>query len=98
MKIHRLIAAAALGFAIAAGSAHAQNEPRSLRDLLDLISRGQARDDREHQQRLEEFRRAQAQQYQLLGQARQRKAAEETRAEERETRRAEDELLIVGVR
>ncbi|MFO7287948.1 MAG: MotA/TolQ/ExbB proton channel family protein [Gammaproteobacteria bacterium] len=97
MKIHRLIAAAALGFAIAAGSAHAQNEPRSLRDLLDLISRGQARDDREHQQRLEEFRRAQAQQNQLLEQARQRKAAEERRSEELETRFEENELLIVEV-
>src|SRR5690606_4154921 len=97
MKIHRLMAAAALGFAIAAGPAQAQNEPGSLRELVELINRGQARDDQEHRRRVQEFQQAQAQQTQLLQQARQRKAAEENRSEELETQFEENELLIADV-
>jgi biopolymer transport protein ExbB len=97
MRIHRFIAAAALGFAIAAGPAQAQDQPSSMRDLLDVISRGQARDDREHQQRLQEFRQRAAEQQELLQQAQQRKAAEEQRSEELETTFEENELLIRDV-
>ena len=97
MKIHRFIAAAALGFAIAGGPAQAQDEPTSMQQLLELVNRGQASDDREHQQRLQEFRQRQAEQTQLLQQAQQRKAAEEARSEELETTFEENELLIRDV-
>ena len=38
MRIHRFIAAAALGFAIAAGPAQAQDQPSSMRDLIEFRS------------------------------------------------------------
>lgn len=100
MKIHRFIAAAALGFAIAGGTAQAQAQdgaPVTLEQLLQNIRQGQATDNREHQQRLEEFRRRQAEQQQLLQEAQRRKAAEEARSEELETTFEENELLIRDV-
>src|SRR5690606_32418859 len=97
LKIHHLIAAPALMYANAPGSAHVQNEPRRHLELLHLITRVQARDDGEDQQVLEVFLREKAQQNQLLEQARERKAAEERRSEELETRFEENELLIVEV-
>ena len=99
MKIHRFIAAAALGFAIAGvpAMAQAQTEPGSMQQLIDLIGRGQARDDSEHQQRLQEFRQRQNEQAQLVQQAQQNKAAEEARSEELENTFDSNELLIRDV-
>ena len=100
MKIHRFVAAAALAFAIAGGPSHAQAQdgaPMSLEQLLQNIARGQARDDREQQQRVEEFRRRQQEQQQLLQEAQRRKAAEEARSEELETTFEQNELLIRDV-
>lgn len=97
MKIHRLIAAATLAFAIVAGPAQAQSEPTNIGELVNLINRGQARDDREHQQRLQEFRQRQAEQTQLLQEAQNRKSAEENRSEELESTFEENERLIADV-
>jgi biopolymer transport protein ExbB len=97
MRIHRFIAAAALGVVIAGGAAFAQDAPTSMQQLIDLVSRGQAADDSAHRQRLQEFQNRQAEQTQLLEEAQQNKAAEEARSEELETSFEDNELLIQDV-
>jgi biopolymer transport protein ExbB len=97
MRIYRFIAAAALCATFAIGPAQAQDEIRSLDELLTLVERGQARDDREHQQRLQEFRQRQQEQTRLLQEAQTRKTNEENRSEMLETTFEENELLIADV-
>ena len=59
------------------GTAHAQDEAKSMSELLRLIEQGQARDNQEARQREAEFTQKRNQQQQLLNQAR----AERTRQE-----------------
>jgi biopolymer transport protein ExbB len=98
MKIHQLLAAAALGLVLSAGAGQAVAQQSaqldSLDQLLDRVRQGRARDDREHQARLEEFRRQQAEQTRLLEQARQRRASEEQRSDRLEEQ-FEDNLLLI---
>jgi biopolymer transport protein ExbB len=80
------------------GAANAQdNEAMSLSELLNRVEQGSARDNEAEQQRLQQFRQAQAQQQQLLQDATNRRAAEERRSEELETSFEENELLIADV-
>src|SRR5690606_41392865 len=97
MRIYRFIAAAALGATLAIAQAQAQENVASLDQLLELVRQGQARDNQEHRQRLEEFRQRQAEQTQLLQEAEARKAAEEERSEMLENQFEENELLIADV-
>jgi biopolymer transport protein ExbB len=95
MKKVFVIAAAATGFGI--GIAQAQTPATSLQELLQRVEQGTTQDTAEHQQRLQQFRQQQAQQQQLLTQARNDRAAEETRSEQLETQFDENELLIADV-
>jgi len=74
-RITLIIAAGLLSFGFA--TANAQDNARSMADLLKLIEQGQARDSQEARQREAEFAKQKNQQQQLLNQAR----AERTRQE-----------------
>ena len=74
-RITLIIAAGLLSFGFA--TANAQDNARSMADLLRLIEQGQARDSQEARQREAEFAKQKNQQQQLLNQAR----AERTRQE-----------------
>jgi len=74
-RITLIIAAGLLSFGYA--TANAQDNARSMADLLKLIEQGQARDSQEARQREAEFAKQKNQQQQLLNQAR----AERTRQE-----------------
>ncbi|HEX7080292.1 MAG TPA: MotA/TolQ/ExbB proton channel family protein [Gammaproteobacteria bacterium] len=97
MRCHRLLAAAALGAVIGAAPARAQTDATSLDELLDLVRQGQTRDDRQHQQRLEEFRQRQAERTELLREAQARKAEVQQRSEQLEATFEENERLIDDV-
>lgn len=94
MKKYLIVAAAAVGVGI--NLAQAQ-EAQTLEELLALVEQGTTQDNREHQQRLEEFRNNQAEQARLLQQARADQAAQETRSEQLETQFDENQLLIQDV-
>ena len=68
MKIQRFLSLGALAFIVAA-PAQAQDQLRSLDELLNLVEQGRARDNQEEAQRIAEFERAQANQQQLLNDA-----------------------------
>jgi biopolymer transport protein ExbB len=94
MKTYRRLAAATLVAAFALGPVQAQDTATTLDQLLQRVEQGRARDDREHQQRMQQFQQQQAQQQQLLQQARDRRAAEERRSDELAMRFESNELLI----
>ena len=96
MKIHRILSLAALA-SIIATPLHAQDQPRSLNELLELVEQGRARDNQEEAQRIAEFETNQANQNQLLNDAQTQKANEEARSQQLETTFEENELLIVDV-
>ena len=82
-KIVTIAAAGLLALGLGSGSAVAQ-EAASLDELLDMVKQGQAREARENEQRLAEFRRRQAEQQALLNQARNERASLEQRGEQLE--------------
>ena len=82
-KIVTIAASGLLAFGLGSGSAVAQ-EAASLDELLDMVKQGQAREARENEQRLAEFRRRQAEQQALLNQARNERASLEQRGEQLE--------------
>lgn len=89
-------AAIVLGSIFAMGQSQAQ-EAASLDELLQNVSRGSARDNAEHRQRLQDFRAREAEQDQLLRQARADRDAELARSERLENEFEENELLIADV-
>lgn len=95
MKKLFVIAAVAAGFGT--GIVQAQDQAQNLQQLLEMVRQGAVRDNAEHQQRLQDFRQQQAQQQQLLTNARNDRAAEEARSEQLETQFDENELLIADV-
>ena len=82
-KIVTIAASGLLAFGLGSGSAVAQ-QAASLDELLDMVKQGQAREARENEQRLAEFRRRQAEQQALLNQARNERASLEQRGEQLE--------------
>jgi len=74
---------------------HAQ--ARSLDELLRLVEQGRARDNTEEQQRERAFKADQAEQQRLLGEARNRRTAEEKRSETLENTFDANELTIAEV-
>jgi biopolymer transport protein ExbB len=96
MNKYQIVGAALLGSIIAIGQVAAQ-EPTNLTQLLELVRRGQAQDDSDHRQRLTEFNQRQAEQTQLLQQARTRKANEEARSAQLDMTFDENEILITQV-
>ncbi|HKL63884.1 MAG TPA: MotA/TolQ/ExbB proton channel family protein, partial [Woeseiaceae bacterium] len=82
-KIATIAATGLLAFGLGGGSATAQ-EAASLDELLDMVKQGQAREARENEQRLAEFRRRQSEQQALLNQARNERASLEQRGEQLE--------------
>jgi biopolymer transport protein ExbB len=83
---------------LGASLANAQNNPATtLDELLRNVEQGTTQDNADHQRRLEEFRRDQQQQAQLLTQARNNRTAEENRSEQLETQFDENQLLIQDV-
>jgi len=94
----RILPATMLAAFVAMGAAQAQDdEAMSLSELLNRVEQGSARDNQAEQQRLQQFRQAQAQQQQLLQDAMNRRTAEERRSETLETTFEENELLIADV-
>jgi len=96
MKIHRILSLAVLA-SIVTAPLQAQDQPRTLSELLDLVEQGSARDNQAEAQRIAEFEQNQANQNQLLNDALTQKANEEARSEQLETTFEENELLIVDV-
>jgi biopolymer transport protein ExbB len=93
-----LVIAAAATMGLGASLANAQNNPATtLDELLRNVEQGTTQDNADHQRRLEEFRRDQQQQAQLLTQARNNRTAEENRSEQLETQFDENQLLIQDV-
>ena len=86
-RITTIIAAGLLVFG--AGTAQAQDDARSMQQLLELIQQGQARDSQEARQREAEFARRKNEQQNLLNQAR----AERNR-QERESERLEQSINL----
>jgi biopolymer transport protein ExbB len=97
MKIFKFVPVVVLAMLGATGVAQAQDEARTLDQLLDFVSRGSARDTQAEEARLREFRQAQAQQQQTLQNAQNQRANEERRSETLETQFEENELLIADV-
>ena len=97
MKIFKFVPVVVLAMLGATGVAHAQDEARTLDQLLDFVSRGSARDTQAEEARLREFRQAQAQQQTMLQTAQNQRASEERRSETLETQFEENELLIADV-
>ena len=97
MKNSKIIGAALLGAILASGSALAQQEIDSLDDLLTAVERGQVQDNREHEQRLQEFRQQQTEQDRLLQEARQRLQQEEARSAQLDMMFDENEIMITQV-
>jgi len=95
MKIYKLITTAAL--VLVAAQVPAQQTASNLNELLDRVRAGSAADNREHQDRLNQFRQQAAEQDRLLAEARTRQANEEARSEQLETTFEENELLIQDV-
>jgi biopolymer transport protein ExbB len=98
MRLMNTLAAAAaaltltLGVALPGGEAQAQ--ARSLDELLNLVEQGRVRDSQEAQERIREFEAQQAEQQNLLQQARQRLQQEENRSAQLETASENNEREI----
>jgi biopolymer transport protein ExbB len=69
----------------------------TLNELLDMVKKGQTEDNREHQQRLNEFRQKAAEQDRLLKEAQDKRTAEEQRSEQLESQFEDNERLISDV-
>ena len=98
MRLKNKIGAALLAPFFIIGSVHAQdNNAGSLDELLNLVNRGVAQDNREHNERVRVFQQQQAEQTRLLQEARQEKADQEARSEQLENTFDENDLLIADV-
>ena len=93
----RLILITAAGL-MAFGTANAQDDAASMSELLDQISRGQARDSQEAQQREARFASARNEQQNLLNQARAERTRQERNSERLEQMFEDQQAQIVSAR
>ena len=97
MKRTILIMVAAL-MTLGMGTASAQDEAKSLGELLRLIEPGQARDNQEARQRDARFAQARNQQQQLLNQARAERSRQEAASQRLEQQFEENQQSIITAR
>ncbi len=95
-RITTIIAAGLLVFG--AGSAQAQDDARSMQQLLQLIQQGQARDSQEARQREAQFARQKSEQQNLLNQARAERNRQENESERLEQLFEDQQAQIVAAR
>jgi biopolymer transport protein ExbB len=95
-RITTIIAAGLLVFG--AGSVQAQDDARSMQQLLQLIQQGQARDSQEARQREAEFARQKSEQQNLLNQARAERNRQENESERLEQLFEDQQAQIVAAR
>ncbi len=95
-RITTIIAAGLLVFG--AGAAQAQDDARSMQQLLELIQQGQARDSQEARQREAEFARRKNEQQNLLNQARAERNRQERESERLEQLFEDRQAQIVAAR
>jgi biopolymer transport protein ExbB len=95
-RITTIIAAGLLVFG--AGAAQAQDDARSMQQLLELIQQGQARDSQEARQREAEFARRKNEQQNLLNQARAERNRQERESERLEQLFEDQQAEIVAAR
>ena len=95
-RITTIIAAGLLVFG--AGGAQAQDDARSMQQLLELIQQGQARDSQEARQREAEFARQKNEQQNLLNQARAERSRQERESERLEQLFEDQQAQIVAAR
>jgi biopolymer transport protein ExbB len=95
-RITTIIAAGLLVFG--AGGAQAQDDARSMQQLLELIQQGQARDSQEARQREAEFARQKSEQQNLLNQARAERNRQERESERLEQLFEDQQAEIVAAR
>ena len=95
-RITTIIAAGLLVFG--AGSVQAQDDARSMQQLLELIQQGQARDSQEARQREAEFARSKNEQQNLLNQARAERNRQEGESERLEQLFEDQQAEIVAAR
>jgi biopolymer transport protein ExbB len=95
-RITTIIAAGLLVFG--AGGANAQDDARSMQQLLELIQQGQARDSQEARQREAEFARQKNEQQNLLNQARAERSRQERESERLEQLFEDQQAQIVAAR
>jgi len=96
MKVTKFIGGMLLAPLLVIAPAHAQ-DAASLDQLLSNVEQGRVRDNQEFQTRLREFQQRQAEQTQLLQDARNEKARQEALSEQLETTFDENDLLIADV-
>jgi len=95
-RITTIIAAGLLVFG--AGSVQAQDDARSMQQLLELIQQGQARDSQEARQREADFARRKNEQQNLLNQARAERNRQEGESERLEQAFEDQQAEIVAAR
>ncbi|NCF24235.1 MAG: energy transducer TonB [Gammaproteobacteria bacterium] len=95
-RITTIIAAGLLVFG--AGTVQAQDDARSMQQLLELIQQGQARDSQEARQREAEFARRKNEQQNLLNQARAERNRQERESERLEQLFEDQQAQIVAAR
>ncbi len=95
-RITTIIAAGLLVFG--AGAVQAQDDARSMQQLLELIQQGQARDSQEARQREAEFARRKNEQQNLLNQARAERNRQERESERLEQLFEDQQAQIVAAR
>jgi biopolymer transport protein ExbB len=95
-RITTIIAAGLLVFG--AGAVQAQDDARSMQQLLELIQQGQARDSQEARQREAEFARRKNEQQNLLNQARAERNRQEGESERLEQLFEDQQAQIVAAR
>ena len=95
-RITTIIAAGLLVFG--AGTVQAQDDARSMQQLLELIQQGQARDSQEARQREAEFARRKNEQQNLLNQARAERSRQERESERLEQLFEDQQAQIVAAR
>jgi biopolymer transport protein ExbB len=95
-RITTIIAAGLLVFG--AGTVQAQDDARSMQQLLELIQQGQARDSQEARQREAEFARRKNEQQNLLNQARAERNRQERESERLEQLFEDQQAEIVAAR
>jgi biopolymer transport protein ExbB len=95
-RITTIIAAGLLVFG--AGTVQAQDDARSMQQLLELIQQGQARDSQEARQREAEFARRKNEQQNLLNQARAERNRQEQESERLEQLFEDQQSQIVAAR
>ena len=95
-RITTIIAAGMLVFG--AGSVQAQDDARSMQQLLEMIQQGQARDSQEARQREAEFARRKNEQQNLLNQARAERNRQERESERLEQLFEDQQAEIVAAR